>query len=121
MNSGFEKYHNCYFKVDKYSSNIMYIGVYGIRDNGVDTEDYFIDSVTVFNSKIDYSNGRITVKEEYVNLLKELGIVIDSMTKIFTSDESRNNMDYTDKKFSLCTIDIGRLKRFCKDWNYLYE
>ena len=63
MEVGFKKYHNCYFKVDSYGSNPMYIGVYGIRDNGVDTEDYFIDNVTLYNERIDYTKGRITVKE----------------------------------------------------------
>lgn len=123
MKIGFRKYHNCYFKVGSYfwDSNKMYIGIYGVKDNGIDTEDYFIDSVTVFNSRIDYSNGRITVKKDYVDILKELGIVVDSMPKIFSSDECRNNMDYTDKEFALCTINKENLKRFCKDWNYLYE
>lgn len=123
MELGLEKYHNCYFKVGSYfgDSNIMYIAVYGIKDNGVDTEDYFIDSVTVFNSKIYYSNGKVTVKEKFVNILKELGIIVDSMTKIFTSDECRNIMDYTDKEFSICTINKEKLKSLSKDWNYLYE
>lgn len=110
MKIGLKKYHNCYFKVDTYGS-VMYIGVYGIKDNGVDTEDYFIDNVTIYNCKMDYTNGRITVKEEYVNLLKELGIIIDSMHKT----------GYADKNFALCTIDIEKLKGYCKDWNYKYE
>lgn len=110
MTLGFKKYHNCYFKVNTYGS-AMYIGVYGIKDNGVDTEDYFIDNVTIYNYRIDYSKEKITVKEEYVKTLKKLGIIIDSMPKI----------GYADKNFALCTIDIEKLKGYCKDWNYKYE
>jgi len=123
MEIGRQKYHNCYFKVGTYSANskAMFIGVYGIKDKSVDTEEYFIDTVTVYNSKTDYNNKRITVKEEFVPILRNLGIINEETRCIFTMQECRDTMDYADRNYANCTINDDMLKRFCKDWNYQYE
>lgn len=118
-----QKYHNCYFKVDKYVSNnkAMFISVYGIKDGCIDTEEYLIDTVSVFNSKIDYDVNRITVKEEFVPILRELDIIHSDRREKFKQEQCRDVMDYCDKYFCICFIDNKRLKQFCKDWNYQYE
>ena len=128
-NNGFElsingeKYRNCYFKVGRYDANpkAMFISVYGIKDSDEDIEEYFIDTITVFNSTTLYDNKRITVKEEFVPILRKLEIILDDRRIKVSRQESHNTMDYIDKYYCVCSIDIDNLKRFCKEWNYQYE
>ena len=117
------KYRNCYFKVGRYDANqkAMFISVYGIKDSDEDIEEYFIDTITVFNSSTLYDNKRITVKEEFVPILRKLNIILDDRRTRVTRQESNNTMDYIDRYYCVCSIDTEKLKRFCKEWNYQYE
>ena len=81
----------------------------------------FIDTITVFNSSTLYDNKRITVKEEFVPILRKLNIILDDRRTRVTKQESHNAMDYTDRYYCVCNIDKEKLKRFCKEWNYQYE
>lgn len=118
-----KKYRNCYFKVGKYDSNpkAMFISAYGIKDSDEDIEEYFIDTITVFNSTTLYNNKRITVKEEFVPVLRKLNIILEDRRSIVTRQESHDIMDYIDRYYCTCIIDTEKLKRFCKEWNYQYE
>lgn len=118
-----KKYHNCYFKVDKYQANCkaMFINVYGIIDEEEETEVKFIDTITVYNSKTDYDKNRITVKEEYVPILRKLNIIKSDRRVIYPFSECRHAMDYADRYYCVCMIDREKLKEYCKDWRYEYE
>lgn len=99
----------------------MFICVYGIKDGVTDIGEYLIDTVTVFNSKISYEKNRITIKEEFVPILRKLDIIKSDRREKFSKEECRNIMDYADKYFSVCMIDSEKLKEFSKDWKYQYE
>ena len=118
-----QKYKNCYFKVGTYLPNhkALFIAIYGIKSGAWDIDEYLIDTVSVYNSRIDYKNDRITIKEEFVPILRNLGIILDDRKIFVPKSNCRDTMDFADKTFVLCTANIKKLKEYSKDWNYQYE
>lgn len=124
MSINHKEYTDCYFKVSAYETNsiAMCITIYGKEKSESFSRSIPISNATVYSSKVSYNKTTIALKEEFIDIFKELGIINVVRSKTIVSKEkARTAMDYTDRTFAICDINQEKLKKYCMDWNYQFE